>query len=292
MIEAAKYFLGCPIWSNKTWTGSLFGRKTRPKEFLAQYAGVLNTVEGNTSFYGIPRAETVQGWLQNTPPTFRFCFKFPRAISHEKRLSQCGDEAARFFDAVAVLGKRLGPFFLQLPPDFGNLSLLERFLLGLPDCFSYAVEVRHPDFYDEGPVEDRFNDLLKGLGIDRVIFDTRNLHSHQTDDPELLNSKRKKPKAPVRFSATAKRPFLRYVGNPDPFRDWLSLKEWAERIAAWIRLGKTPYVFMHHAPDDHKAPQLCRIFHNLVRSALPALPPMAPWPGENEDPEPEQLSLF
>jgi len=49
-----RYFLGCPIWSNKDWVGELFAPDAKQKDFLQQYASVFNTVEGNTTFYGLP----------------------------------------------------------------------------------------------------------------------------------------------------------------------------------------------------------------------------------------------
>ena len=43
------YYLGCPGWGMKTWIGRLFPPGTRTTDFLARYAEVFNTVEGNTS---------------------------------------------------------------------------------------------------------------------------------------------------------------------------------------------------------------------------------------------------
>ena len=78
------YYLGCPGWGVKTWVGRLFPGGTRPTEFLERYARVFNTVEGNTTFYALPAAETVARWRDQVPDGFRFCFKFPRTITHDR----------------------------------------------------------------------------------------------------------------------------------------------------------------------------------------------------------------
>ena len=157
-----QYFLGCPIWANKEWVGELFSQSAKPKDFLQQYSQVFNTVEGNTTFYGLPKAETVIKWKDDTPPDFKFSFKFPQIISHTRMLVNCGAETRDFFERLAPLGERLGVFFLQLPPSFNKsaLDVLEKYLSGLPDEFQYAVEVRHLDFFDEGDTEKRYNDML------------------------------------------------------------------------------------------------------------------------------------
>ena len=80
------YFLGCPEWSRPEWKGSLLPTRTRPADFLAGYARVFNTVEGNTTFYALPRSDVVERWKESTPSDFRFCFKFPRSISHDRKL--------------------------------------------------------------------------------------------------------------------------------------------------------------------------------------------------------------
>ena len=47
-------YLGCPLWANPHWRGSLYPQGTSSSDFLAHYAAVFNSVEGNTSFYADP----------------------------------------------------------------------------------------------------------------------------------------------------------------------------------------------------------------------------------------------
>jgi uncharacterized protein YecE (DUF72 family) len=287
-----RFFLGCPIWGQKNWVGELFTRDARPADFLKQYASVFNTVEGNTTFYGMPTPATVERWRADTPSTFRFCFKFPRVISHDKALISAEAETAHFLDTLAPLDQRLGPSFLQLPPSFGpsNLPALEHFLSTLPPGYQYAVEVRHPTFFAGGAEEAGLDALLAAHGANRVCFDGRALRAAPGADPLTREAQRKKPDIPARFIATASAPFVRYIAHPDEEANLPYLEAWVPVIVAWLAEGRTPYFFMH-APDDFYAPRLARRFHELLRAVVP-LPPMPRWPAEREEPPLEQLSLL
>src|ERR1043165_3815507 len=179
MSPVRGYYLGCPGWGVKTWVGRLFPTSTRPTEFLERYARVFNTVEGNTTFYALPPADTVERWRDQVPDDFRFCFTFPREISHDKLLVDCAAEVATFLDRVAPLGDKLGTLFLQLPPRFdpGQLPRLGSFLDPLPAGPAYAVELRHEAFFQPGPEEADVLALLRDRGVDLVTMDPRGVHA-------------------------------------------------------------------------------------------------------------------
>src|SRR5512141_3228628 len=80
------FYIGCPIWSFKGWVGNFYPADTKPAEFLREYSRRVTTIEGNTTFYAVPAQKTVEGWVAETPETFRFCPKVPKAISHEGTL--------------------------------------------------------------------------------------------------------------------------------------------------------------------------------------------------------------
>jgi len=290
-----QYYLGCPQWSNKQWIGELFSVEAKPAAFLRQYAAVFNTVEGNTTFYALPKPATVLKWREETPPAFKFCFKFPKSISHQLRLQHAEQETNDFLKLLAPLGEKLGPFFLQLPPsfDFNTLPDLESFLKSLPADFTYAVEARHLDFFNAMAAEEKFNDLLQSRKIGRVVFDTRGLHAAEVteDDFSTLDAKRRKPKVPVRFIATNQFPFVRFVGHPIIEHNEFHLLQWASAVVKWLAEGKKPFIFMR-APDDFYAPRLARYFHSLVYKLSPEVGPLSLWPAENALNSDEQLKLF
>lgn len=279
------YYLGCPGWGVKTWVGRLFPTATRPTEFLERYAQVFNTVEGNTTFYALPPADVVARWREQVPADFRFCFKFPREVSHDKLLIDAGAEVATFLDRVTPLGELLGTLMLQLPPRF-DASLLPRlrgFLAGLPAGLRYAVELRHEVFFAPGRDRAAVLELLRERGVDLVMLDTRGVHAGKS--LALAEVRARKPRLPVMVHATADRPIVRCVPHEqfDAARPYV--EPWAGHIARWIAEGKQPYFFMH-APDDTFAPENAYAFHAMVRRERD-VGELPPWPGG-----PRQLSLL
>lgn len=284
-----KYHLGCTVWSLKEWVGNFFTDDAGRDDFLSQYSSVFNAVEGNTTFYNIPSQKTIKKWKKATPDGFKFCFKFHRSITHQKRLKNVEGDVLSFLETFDPMVDRLGPFHIQLPPQFSpkEFNKLEALLSMLPGSYSYAVEVRHPDFFDHGRREHRLNRLLSSYSIDRVIFDTRKLHSMKSRKSSIVEAQKKKPELPVRFDNTASRPFVRFVGSNDPVGNESYLKEWAIIVADWIKEGLHPYVFTH-SPDSVSQPPIARKFHYLL-SQLIEMDPMPPWPIDRQD---EQLDLF
>lgn len=273
--------IGCPVWAHTPWVGAFFTAEARREDFLPQYASVFGTTEGNATFYGLPSVDTVRRWVGEAPEDFRFCFKFPREISHDRQLVGADEATARFFERLAPLGPRRGPFFLQLPAAFGadRLPALATYLDHLPSELAYAVEVRHLDFFDGGAKEQALDALLAARGVDRVIFDTRGLFAAKVTDELSRDAQRKKPRVPVRFTATGPRPLVRFVGDPVVEANAAIFREWAPVVARWMSEGRSPYVFLHH-PDDGHAPALARLFQTTLHEIEPRVPPPPAWPVE------------
>lgn len=286
-----RYFLGCPVWQCDAWRGNLLPTPCTRSDSLRHYSQVFNAVEGNSTFYAIPRAAVVQRWARETPASFRFVLKFPRVITHELQLRQAQRPLAEFLDRLTILQQagRLGPSFLQLPPSFSprQLTDLERFLSELPNDLPYAVEVRHADFFVE-PAAGSLNEILQNYGVDRVIFDSRPLYSQPASDAAEAVSQRRKPRLPVCPEPIGERPLVRLIGRNRvaEVEPWIA--EWAVRLASWMEAGRIPILFAH-TPDDTFAPVMARRFHERLRQLRPDLPPLAAWPGEQE---PKQRSLF
>jgi uncharacterized protein YecE (DUF72 family) len=216
-----------------------------------------------------------------------FCLKFPKSISHERRLRNAENETAQFINCLRGLGTRAGPSFLQLPPTFtgSNPQSLIFYLDTLPSDFRYAVEVRHPDFIG-GPAESALADALRQRGVARVVFDTRGLRRAEPDDEATKQAQERKPDLPVRFSRTASLALIRFVGHPEISANADLLAEWAAHVAQWLARGDDIFFFCH-VPEDCAAPLLAREFHALVNARHP-LPPLPEW----EEGEATQDSLF
>ena len=270
-------YLGLPQWSHPAWPGQLLGVGARPAKHLAHYARVFNTVEGNTTFYASPTPDTVRRWADAVPPQFRFSFKFPKEISHQSDLVSAGKQVADFIALLAPLHGQLGLLKLQLPARFGPAGLprLAAFFEGLPPDFTYALEVRHPDFFAKGEAERALNRLLMDKGINRIMLDSRPLFSVPATTPALVDAQGKKPRLPVHLLATANSPVVRLIGLPNPEDNHPFLPSWLPRWQQWLAEGKDLYLFIHTA-DNARAPELARQVSRLLGQE------MAPWPGEND----------
>ena len=148
---SAPVFLGTSSWLFDAWRGVFYPEKLPKNQYLPYYVTQFATVEVNTSFYALPAPSTLVSWVESAPPGFTFALKFPRLISHDKRLTDCERETLAFLDALRALGAAAGPAFLQLPPDLSRRSygrVLAEYLDWLADqCagLRVAVEVRSPD---------------------------------------------------------------------------------------------------------------------------------------------------
>jgi uncharacterized protein YecE (DUF72 family) len=245
-------------------------------------------VEGNTTHYARPAAGTVARWAEMTPEYFRFCFKVPRSVTHEKRLRNVAGEVEDFCSLLEPLSANLGPVQLQLPASFGpqDLAVLADTCAQLPRSVQWAVETRHPDFSAGGSHERELNDLLATEGINRVILDSRTLFSVPPHTPLEHEAWERKPRLPVRPVATADQPLIRLIGAGNPRATIDGWSQWVPKVAGWCRQGVTPHVFIH-TPDNHDTPELARRFHADVAALIPSLDPL-PEPVRAE----EQLGLF
>ncbi len=74
------WYIGTIGYSYRDWRTAFYPADLPDRNYLAYYSRVFNTVEVDTTFYGIPRIKTLQSWAANVPPEFRFCLKTPRII--------------------------------------------------------------------------------------------------------------------------------------------------------------------------------------------------------------------
>ena len=255
---------------------------------LEHYSRLLPMVEANTTFYGIPSEATVARWREQTPPSFRFCLKFPRSISHDKQLVDCGVELDEWLSRLTELGEQGGPSFLQLPPDFGpwRFQDLSNFLALIPRSVAVSVEARHIGWFQK-PVEDDLNALLTELGVGRILYDVRPLRAAAGRDALTDAALAKKPRSPVRVVATSSHVHIRYIAFPgiDENDQWLS--QWAPKVADMVREGRDVYFCMHSIFDEHM-PRLCRRFHDMMATRIP----LEPLPSSAELIDNGQMSLF
>ena len=280
MSPAGNYFLGLPAWAFPGWSGQYFpsGGST-----LSHYARVFNTVEGNTTFYRVPDADTVARWGQAVAGTgFRFSFKLPRSITHERRRSW--RDLQHFFGVVEPLGENLGPFLVQCPASLGPEALPELDVLfsRLSDAHRYALEVRHPDFFNQPGL---LEPLLERSGAGRVMFDSRPIYREDSQHPEVLAARHKKPDVPLLDTVYNELVYARVVLHPESSHNGHYMAEWLTRCESYLAQGYTVY-FIMHCPNNQYCPGFAADFHQQLCRKVPGLSPLAPWP------VPQQAGLF
>lgn len=286
------FYLGCPLWGSKRWLGSLLPSKTPTSEFLSLYSQLFTTVEGNTSFYAMPDAARMGHWREQTPRSFRFCFKFPQTISHHFLHPALAAQTQEWIGCLHALKEQAGPTFLQFPSTFtaAHFGVLESYLRQWPKELRVAVEVRHPGWFVPH-VEQQLNALLESYDVGRVLYDVRGLKQAHPRSQNLPGTHKQKPyHVPVRFVSTTDFVFVRYISHPDPEKNDPLFAEWIQHMVPWLQQGKDVYFFMHHI-DDYYMPLLCRRLHEQLNAHFP-LPPLPLPLVEKNKTLPVQTSLF
>ncbi|HEX8232239.1 MAG TPA: DUF72 domain-containing protein [Caulobacteraceae bacterium] len=136
---------------------------------LERYAARFNAAEINSTFYRSHRPATYARWRDSTPPAFRFAVKCPRAITHDAKLLDTQARLERFLSEAGLLGEKLGPVLVQLPPSLAfDAAVAERFFSGLRAAFAggAACEPRHPSWF-----EAEADALLEAHRVARVAAD-------------------------------------------------------------------------------------------------------------------------
>ena len=245
--HAFELFFGCPAWGNREWIGKLYPKGTKPNQFLLEYARHFNTVELNSTHYGIPPNATLEKWKVLSGEGFRFCPKFHQAISHHQQLENCKDWVDTFYSSIQILDHKLGIPFLQMPPSFklAKFKVLEHFVNNLPSMFPISIEVRSVDMLHLDLFE-----LIQSNGHIALITDTA---GHR----EL-----------VHMNLTSDTAMVRFVGNNLHPTDFTRIDDWIDRISLWRDWGlKTLYFFIHE-PDEFYCPELASYFVKRMNEKL------------------------
>ncbi len=231
-----RFFIGCAKWGRDEWVGEIYPEGTKEKEFLKNYIGHFNAIELNSTFYNAKKANVLK-WAGEGDDDFKFCPKFPRLISHIKRLKGIEDFAAYFADTCMIFGDNLGMPFLQLPENFGpaNQERLETFFRFFPKDFRLALELRHKDWFNDQEFEEVCA-LLEKFGHSFIITDTAMRR-------DVIHMKLTSPVA-----------FIRFNGYLEHQTDFTRMDEWADTLVNWIDNGIDVYFFAHQ-PDEALTPK-------------------------------------
>ena len=222
-------FIGTSGWSYRHWKDVFYPADVKPARYLEYYLKTFGCVELNSSFYHLPRKTTVEGWVQRTPSTFRFCPKLSRLITHQNRLAGCEQALELFFGIFEGMRSRLGPFLIQFPPELVYDEPLASDFFDLLKSryggYRYAIEVRHASW-----LTDRFFELLWQHQIGFVIADSGGRYP----DHDMI---------------TSDFVYLRLHGPNTLYAseyDEPELQGYAEKILGWVGAGLEVWVFFNN----------------------------------------------
>lgn len=199
---------------------------------LQHYWQHFDTVELNNTFYHLPKALAVESWRDSTPEGFCFAVKGSRFLTHMKKLKDPEPGLTKFFDAVGILGRKLGPVLFQLPPNWElDVDRLRIFISCLPHYRHYAFEFRNaswnvPQVYD----------LLRRHNIAYCIFDLAGVQSP--------------------LEVTADFTYIRLHGPGGKYQGSYSaeaLTNWARRLDEWRSELKAVYVYFDNDQAGYAA---------------------------------------
>lgn len=244
MARNGRAFIGTSGWRYDHWIGPVYPEALAEDEFLPYYAQSLDSVEINSTFYGLPSRDTIAGWRDAAPADFTFAVKASRYITHMKKLKDPADSLGRLFDVIEPMAPKLGPILFQLPPRWrANPGRLADFLDALPGGKRYAFEFR-----DETWHNDEVRAILRDANAAFCIF-------------ELAG--RKSP-----AMVTADFAYVRLHGPDGAYQgryDDRTLEAWAERILDWSADGVDAHCYFDNDEAGYAFANAVRL-SELVRA--------------------------
>jgi len=143
--------IGCSGWSYEGWKGTFYPKKLETKDYLSYYSNFFKFVEIDLTYYHIPSRSTVRSWKVKTPEDFKFSLKFPKQITHERKLDNVIKPLSALFYWLEPLIDKTVTLLIQLPPFLSEkrgFTSLQDMVHHLDKRFRYSLEVRHPSWFN------------------------------------------------------------------------------------------------------------------------------------------------
>lgn len=144
--------IGCSGWSYEGWKGNFYPEKMENKDYLLYYSKFFKFVEVDSTYYHIPSRSAVRGWKDKTPEDFKFSLKFPKVITHERKLEDVIKPLSALFYSLEPLIDKTLTLLIQLPPFLSEkrgFTSLQDMVKHLDKRFRYSLEVRHPSWFND-----------------------------------------------------------------------------------------------------------------------------------------------
>jgi uncharacterized protein YecE (DUF72 family) len=235
-MKYPSYNIGTSGWSYKHWREIFYPEGMKPIDYLTFYSDHFYITEINTSFYHLPKPETVIGWANKVPDNFLFCPKISRYLTHMKKLIEPEKPLERFFEVFEPVKHLLGPVLVQLPPslkfDYDRTEHFYKLLKKVYKQYDFVIEVRHATWLEQDSLT-----LMSKYDVGFVIS--------QSGD-----------RFPYSETVTAKNIYVRFHG-PDPNALYASpysddmLNEFAKKFKLWITEGHIIWAFFNNDVGGH-----------------------------------------
>jgi uncharacterized protein YecE (DUF72 family) len=140
--RSTKYHIGCQSWGYDDWITKPGGDTvfypvgTKRNEMLQQYSQAFDTIEIDSTVYGLPPVSNFESWYAKTPPNFLFSLKLPREITHERSLDTTSfPMLEEFLKRASAFREKLGVLLIQLPARFDSAKENDKTsAIFCPDC--------------------------------------------------------------------------------------------------------------------------------------------------------------
>ncbi|MFO7914257.1 MAG: DUF72 domain-containing protein [Candidatus Krumholzibacteriales bacterium] len=231
MIKTEKrkrIFTGPAGWSYDDWSNIFYPAGSRIDR-LGYTAGYFDCVELNSSFYRIPSAGMVTGWVEriSSHSGFMMTVKAFGKFTHERNLDQAGvREFTDVFEPLRSSG-RLGALLFQFPWSFRNLEDSRRHLMKIGNLFRdypLVAELRHGS-WNSG---DSFR-LLSDYGFTLCSIDQPMIGDSMPPSIRVTNSSL----GYIRLHGRNRKDWFRKEAGRDQRYDYLysedEMEEWASR---------------------------------------------------------------
>lgn len=252
----ARVRIGVSGWDYPDWRGTVYPPGVRGLGELAFVCRRLDTVEVNSTFYGLTTPDHVRAWYEASRPGFRFAVKGSRFLTHVTRLRDPRVPLANFLaSGVLELRERLGPILWQLPATMPfDPDRLEAFLALLPrDTEAWGALARDHDRHVPTPAvePDRTRPVRHVLEPRHPSFGADDV-GHLAERHHVAVAVSHSSRWPCFDQAPG--PFV-YVRLHGPDALYASaygargLDEWAERVRGWQEGGRDVYVYFDNTAD-------------------------------------------
>jgi uncharacterized protein YecE (DUF72 family) len=223
--------VGCSGWLYRDWRGLVYPQQLAQRQWFEHYTSLFDTVELNTTFYRLPKPESVQKWHDAAPPGFVYALKLGQFGSHRMKLNDAASWLPNHVDRATTLGQFLGPTLVQLPPKWRrNVTRLEEFFAAThtadAESMTWALEIREPSW-----LHDDVYEVLRRNNAALCV------HDMIADHP---------------FELTTDWTYVRFHG-PDALRYkyWglygpERLEPWAQRLAELAARGVSAYCYFNN----------------------------------------------